>query len=131
MTIDNKQIATNLQNIHQWITTFKRFMVRILPDYVDLNIPIEIYLKRIDLWNCQITEEDMETIQLDDSILLKHTFIILIGLENRLNQINEHEQKTTQIILRNSTNKNDEVDSFKPSLSQKKIMSKKQTIRNA
>jgi hypothetical protein len=125
MTIDNKQIATSLRNIPEWITILKRFMVRILQDYVDLNIPIEIYLKRIDLWNCQITEEDIETIQLDDTILLKHTFIILIGLENRLNETNE--QQTTQIILRNSAYRNDETDSFKP---QRKITSKKQSLRS-
>jgi hypothetical protein len=129
MTIDNKQIATSLQNISEWITILKRFMVRILQDYVDLNIPIEIYLKRTDLWNCQITEEDIETIQLDDTILLKHTFIILIGLENRLNETNEHEQQTTQIILRNSAYRNDETDSFKPSLPQRKITSKKPRVR--
>ena len=89
LTINNEKIASKLRDVQQWIGTLKRFMVRILPDSVDLNSPIEIYLKRTDLWNCQITEDDIETISIDESILLKHTMIILVGLESNGQQVNE------------------------------------------
>ena len=113
LTIENPKLAVNLRNLSPWIGTLKRFMVRILPDYLDINIPIEVYLKRSDLWNGQITQEDIDTIQLNETILLKHTFIILVGLENRLNGT-ENQQK----LLNNG---NDTSRPFRPSLPQKVV----------
>jgi hypothetical protein len=98
-------------------------MVRILPDYIDLNVPFEIYLKRTDLWNCQISEDDIETIQLDETILLKHTFIILIGLENRLN--GTHEQPLTSITTPKTTNEKNLGSLFRPDKRQTTISDKK------
>jgi hypothetical protein len=132
LTIDNKQIAMNLRNIQQWISTLKRFMVRIVPDYIDLTIPIEMYLKRTDLWSCQITEEDLETIQLDDSILLKHSFIILLGLENRLNETNENELQpttTSTVPVPDLVNRIDVASLFRPSLPPRNIAHNPRIVR--
>jgi hypothetical protein len=124
MIIDNKQIAPVLQNIHHWISTLKRCMVRILPDDVDLNVQLEIYLKRTDLWNSQVSEDDLDSIKLDDTIVLKHIHIILIGLENRLTEINGHEQRTPPIEIHNMKRIRKQISSFETSIPPNQISPK-------
>ncbi|CAF1218835.1 unnamed protein product, partial [Didymodactylos carnosus] len=54
-----------------------------------LDIPLQYYLERLDLWTNDITELDIQTIEVSDEILLKHTFVILGGLELRVERQNQ------------------------------------------
>ncbi|CAF5139531.1 unnamed protein product, partial [Rotaria magnacalcarata] len=50
-TFRKETIAFSLQNIHSWIGILKRLMVRVLSNVnVSLDVPIQIYLERTDLW---------------------------------------------------------------------------------
>jgi len=44
------------------------------------------YIKRTDMWKGNITTNDIKTIEIKDDLRLKHTFIILKGLENKIKQ---------------------------------------------
>ncbi|CAF3970961.1 unnamed protein product [Rotaria sordida] len=54
-------------------------------DYVGgcgvLDVPIQLYLERIDLWNDRVTDADLTAFQVHDDILLQRTYMILCGLE--------------------------------------------------
>ena len=84
MTVENKKIASCFQNIDCWIDILKRLLIRVLHNvHVSLDVPLQLYLERADLWTSDVTEEDIQTIQVNDDILLQHTFIILNGLERK------------------------------------------------
>ncbi|CAF0841320.1 unnamed protein product [Didymodactylos carnosus] len=80
-TYESEKIALSLKNIEQWISTLKRLMIRVLGANIRLDSPIQIYLERTDLWNEDVTEMDIQTINIEEEILLKHTYVILKGLE--------------------------------------------------
>jgi hypothetical protein len=50
-------------------------------------------LERTDLWSDRVNNTDLETFQVDEDILLQHTYVILRGLE-RKQQMNN---KTSEI----------------------------------
>jgi hypothetical protein len=83
LTFKKETISTSLQNIQSWIGILKRLMVRVLSNTnVSLDVPIQIYLERTDLWTGNITEGDIQTFEVKDEIILQHTYVILKGLEN-------------------------------------------------
>ncbi|CAF0809248.1 unnamed protein product [Rotaria sordida] len=82
MTFKKETIAYSLKSIDSWIGILKRLMVRVLSNVnVSLDVPIQIYLERTDLWTGNIIESDIETFEVNNEILLQHTYIILKGLE--------------------------------------------------
>ncbi|UJR36511.1 hypothetical protein I4U23_029232 [Adineta vaga] len=88
MTFKKETIALSLRDIHAWIGILKRLMVRVLSNVnVSLDVPIQIYLERTDLWTGNITEGDIQTFEVDDQILLQHTYVILKGLENERDKV--------------------------------------------
>jgi hypothetical protein len=87
-TSNNKQIAACFQNLNCWIAILKRIMVRVLSNVsVHLDVPLNLYLGRHDLWTNNITVADIQTITVSDDVLLQHTFIILKGLETRRDRL--------------------------------------------
>ncbi|CAF4379575.1 unnamed protein product, partial [Rotaria magnacalcarata] len=73
-------------------------MVRVLSNVnVSLDVPIQIYLERTDLWTGNITEGDIQTIDVNDEILLQHTYIILKGLENERDKLLLETTKSTDV----------------------------------
>ncbi|CAF1301518.1 unnamed protein product [Rotaria magnacalcarata] len=84
MTFSKQGIAASLRNIDSWISIFKRVMIRVLSNVnVDTEVPLQYYLERKDLWTGNVTDVDITTFDLDDTILLYHTFVILRGLEKK------------------------------------------------
>ncbi|CAF3570746.1 unnamed protein product, partial [Rotaria sordida] len=82
MTFKKETIAYSLKSIDSWIGILKRLMVRVLSNVnVSLDVPIQIYLERTDLWTGNIIESDIETFEVNNEILLQHTYILLKGLE--------------------------------------------------
>ena len=87
-TLNNKQIALCFQNLNCWIAIFKRIMVRVLSNTsVHLDVPLNLYLGRQDLWTGDILITDIRSITVNDDILLQHTFVILKGLETRRDRL--------------------------------------------
>ncbi len=98
MTFEKKTISLSLQNIHPWIGILKRLIVRVLSNInVSLDVPIQIYLERTDLWTGNIVEADIQTFEVKDEILLKHTYIILRGLENQRDKISSTNTSQTDV----------------------------------
>ncbi|CAF1266229.1 unnamed protein product, partial [Rotaria magnacalcarata] len=84
MTFGKQEIAASLRNIDSWIGILKRVMIRVLSNVnVDTEVPLQYYLERKDLWTGNVTDADINTFDLDDTILLYHTFVILRGLEKK------------------------------------------------
>ncbi|CAF2137558.1 unnamed protein product [Rotaria magnacalcarata] len=84
MTFGKQEIAASLRNIDSWIGILKRVMIRVLSNVnVDTEVPLQYYLERKDLWTGNVTDADIITFDLDDTILLYHTFVILRGLEKK------------------------------------------------
>jgi hypothetical protein len=111
MTFKKETISLSLQNIHSWIGILKRLMVRVLSNVnVSLDVPIQIYLERTDLWTGNITEADIQTFEVHEEILLQHTYIILRGLETErdkhlttnMKPIDIEEQAIQRNVLQNA-----------------------------
>ncbi|CAF4915976.1 unnamed protein product [Rotaria sp. Silwood1] len=84
MTYENKTIANCLHDANIWINILKRLMMRVLMNTgVSLDVALQIYLERTDLWPGHVTNMDIHTIDVSEEILLKHTYIILKGLERK------------------------------------------------
>ena len=58
-------------------------MIRVLNANITLDVQLQIYLERTDLWSDRVTVDDLQTFQVDEEILLKHTYVILKGLEDK------------------------------------------------
>jgi hypothetical protein len=139
MTYKKGTISSSLQNIHSWIGILKRLIVRVLSNVnVSLDVPIQIYLERTDLWTENITEADIQTFEVSDNILLQHTYIILKGLENERDKIlltdikqkDVDEQLSQKPILQNVDAQLSKVttwhtDSINPSMTTRVIKNKK------
>jgi hypothetical protein len=67
----------------------KRLMIRVLNANVSLEVPLQIYLERTDLWSDRVNNADLETFQVDENILLQHTYVILRGLERKQKTIQQ------------------------------------------
>ncbi|CAF4724348.1 unnamed protein product, partial [Rotaria socialis] len=70
----------------------KRLIARILNANISLDVPLQIYLERTDLWNNGINYDDLATFEVEDDILLQHTYVILTGLENKKKAANQSQQ---------------------------------------
>jgi len=82
-------------------------MVRVLSNVnVSLDVPIQIYLERTDLWTGNITENDIQTFEVHDDILLQHTYIILKGLENERDKNLLNDKKQTDVVEEQLSQKN-------------------------
>ena len=83
-----------LQSSVAWIGTLKRLLVRVLnASTIHLDTPLQYYLARIDLWSSDVTEEDLESIEVDEAFLLRHTYILLCELESREKRVNQVESE--------------------------------------
>ncbi|CAF3102815.1 unnamed protein product [Rotaria sp. Silwood2] len=95
-TFEKETIADTLKSIEMWISMLKRLMIRVLNANVSLDAPLQLYLERTDLWTDRVSDIDLETFQVDDDILLQHTYVILRGLEKK-QQTNNKSQQQQQI----------------------------------
>ena len=82
-TFEKEGIAPTLKNAENWISVLKRLMIRVLNANITLDVQLQIYLERTDLWSDRVTVDDLQTFQVDEEILLKHTYVILKGLEDK------------------------------------------------
>ena len=92
-TFEKENIAETLKSIDSWISMLKRLMIRVLNANIDLQVPLQLYLERTDLWSDRVTVNDLDTLQVDDDILLQHTYVILRGLENQSQNNNKASQE--------------------------------------
>ncbi|CAM4986764.1 unnamed protein product [Rotaria socialis] len=88
-TFEKEKITEKLKSIDIWIAILKRLIVRILNANISLDVPLQIYLERTDLWNNGINYEDLAMFEVEDIILLQHTYVILTGLENKKKAANQ------------------------------------------
>ncbi|CAF4332220.1 unnamed protein product, partial [Rotaria socialis] len=91
-TFEKEKITEKLKSIDIWIAMLKRLIVRILNANISLDVPLQIYLERTDLWSNGINYEDLATFEVEDDILLQHTYVILTGLENKKKAANQSQQ---------------------------------------
>lgn len=82
-TFDKVNMPASLKSSLTWIGMLKRLLIRVLNANVALNVPLQYYLERIDLWSNDISESDLPSIEVDEAFLLQHTYIILCHLESR------------------------------------------------
>ncbi|CAF1256452.1 unnamed protein product [Adineta ricciae] len=78
----------------------KRLMIRVLNANVSLETPLQLYLERTDLWSDRVSDVDLETFQVDDDILLQHTYVILGGLEKKQKsngKMSQQQQRPSEI----------------------------------
>ncbi|CAF2141662.1 unnamed protein product [Rotaria magnacalcarata] len=68
------------------------FCLRIWNANISLDVPLQIYLERTDLWNNGVNYDDLATFEVEDDILLQHTYVILTGLENKKKAANQSQQ---------------------------------------
>ncbi|CAF1188642.1 unnamed protein product [Rotaria sp. Silwood1] len=87
-TFQKQTISPLLKNINSWISMFKHLMIRILSVNINLNQPLQSYLKQTDLWSDYITAADLATFQVPKHILLQHTYAILCALEREQHKSN-------------------------------------------
>jgi len=65
-------------------------MIRVLMNTnVSIDVPLQLYLERTDLWRGNVTEIDSQSIEVTDKILLQHTYVILRGLERKRDKTSE------------------------------------------
>ncbi len=82
-TYDKGDMPEILKSPTVWIGMLKRWLIRVLSANVDLTIAKQFYLERIDLWSNDITEEHLQSIEVEEKFLLRHTYLILYELELR------------------------------------------------
>jgi hypothetical protein len=66
-----------------WIGMLKRLLIRVLSANADLTISLQFYLERINLWSNDITQEHLQSIEVEEKFLLRHTYLILCEIELR------------------------------------------------
>ncbi|CAF5089167.1 unnamed protein product, partial [Rotaria sp. Silwood1] len=71
----------------------------VLNTNISLDIPLEIYLGRTDLWSDRVTLDDLTTFEVDNDILLQHTYVILTGLENKQKVANRSQQQLNKPMI--------------------------------
>ncbi|CAF1222766.1 unnamed protein product [Didymodactylos carnosus] len=82
-TYANATTPQTLKDPSVWMSVLKRLIIRVIAANVDLNVPLQIYLERTDMWNEDLIL-DINHIDVDEHILLKHTYIILKGIETQV-----------------------------------------------
>ncbi|CAM4941343.1 unnamed protein product [Rotaria socialis] len=80
-TFSKDSISPALKSPIVWIGLLKRLLIRVLNAYIDLKMPLQLYIERIDLWSGDISEIDLQTFEVDGDILLEHTYCILNHVE--------------------------------------------------
>ncbi len=75
MTFQKETIAETLKNIDGWISMIKQLMIRVLNANISLEVPLQLYLERTDLWSDRVNNTDLQTFQIDEDILLQHTYV--------------------------------------------------------
>ncbi|CAF5157069.1 unnamed protein product [Rotaria sp. Silwood1] len=92
--LDN--IPQQLKDPRVWLSVLKRLIIRVITANIDLNVPMQIYIERTDLWNEDLTQY-LDLINITDNVLVRHTYVILEGIEAKSTQ-NNHlntDSKTT------------------------------------
>jgi hypothetical protein len=103
-TFGKENISTPLKSPVIWIRVLKRLLIRVLNANIDLEMPLQMYIERIDLWSGDISGFDLQTFELDEDILLKHTYCILNHVEEKTSTRNlsittvDSQQLTTSSI---------------------------------
>ncbi|CAF5055211.1 unnamed protein product [Rotaria sp. Silwood1] len=101
MILHNNNIADCFKNLTCWISMFKRLLVRLLSPNMNINFDssLDDYVKRTDIWKGNVTKNDIQTIEINKSICLKHAYIILNGLKKKQNEliINENQRSQNNI----------------------------------
>ncbi|CAF1607672.1 unnamed protein product, partial [Didymodactylos carnosus] len=98
--LDKENLADCSHHVVCWISMFKRLMIRVLMNSnISVDVPLQLYLERTELWTSNITEEDIQSIQLTERILLQHTYIILRTLKRKrdkalMNNIRQNDNET-------------------------------------
>jgi hypothetical protein len=97
-----------------WIGMLKRLLIRVLNANVDLNIPLQYYLERIDLWSNDISLEHLQSVEVHEKFLLQHTYLILHELEEREKALLEVQPITTmrRVIPNVEEQRNNPLGSF-------------------
>jgi len=93
-TFAKDTIAPTLKSIGAWISMLKRLMIRVLNANVSLEVPLQVYLERTDLWSDRVNAEDLGTFEVDEDVLLQHTYVILQGLEQKQQPTTQRSQTT-------------------------------------
>ncbi|CAF2271747.1 unnamed protein product [Rotaria magnacalcarata] len=87
-TFEKEEIGESLKPIDSWISMLKRLIVRVLNANVSLATPLQFYLDRTDLWSGRDSFDDLTKFEVEDDILLQHTYVILADLENKQKTVN-------------------------------------------
>ncbi|CAF1035564.1 unnamed protein product [Rotaria sordida] len=129
-TFENAKIAETLKSINAWISMLKRLIVRVLNANISLDVPLQLYLERTDLWSDRVSYIDLTTFQVDDDILLQHTYVVLTGLENKQKATNRSQQQQTKPAIQSVGGQRQKADTWynqttKATTSTKDISSKK------
>mgnify|MGYP006983380357 FL=1 len=97
----------NLHDLNIWIGMFKRLLVRLLLSKVNINFDSSLhqYVKRNDMWKGNITVDNLRSIEIKENIQLKHAYIILKGLESKIDgKINFINNEVERKNIRNQNN---------------------------
>jgi len=88
MIFNDDRLADCFKNLNIWIDMLKRLLVRLTLTKVSISFdsPLQQYVRRSDTWKIDMKKDDIQTIEINNNILLKHAFIIMKGLEDRLNE---------------------------------------------
>ncbi|CAF4279596.1 unnamed protein product [Rotaria sp. Silwood2] len=89
--LDN--ISQQLKDPRVWLSVLKRLIIRVITANIDLNVSMQIYIVRTDLWNEDLVPY-LDLINIPDNILVRHTYIILKGIETKLAVINNSNSDT-------------------------------------
>ncbi|CAF3970527.1 unnamed protein product, partial [Rotaria sp. Silwood1] len=81
--LDN--IPQQLKDPRVWLSVLKRLIIRVITANIDLNVPMQIYIERTDLWNEDLTQY-LDLINITDNVLVRHTYVILEGIEAKSTQ---------------------------------------------
>jgi len=76
-------IPQQLKDPKVWMSVLKRVIIRIITANTDLSVELQAYLDRPDLWNENLIEY-LDLVDIGKNILLRHTYIILKGIETKL-----------------------------------------------
>jgi transcriptional regulatory protein LevR len=70
-TFEKEIIAETSKTIDCWISMLKRLMIRVLDANVSLDVPLQLYLERTDLWSDPVTDVDLATFRVDDDTCIR------------------------------------------------------------
>ncbi|CAF1265175.1 unnamed protein product [Didymodactylos carnosus] len=89
-TIQNERVPEAIQDPDIWIIVLKRLIVRVTATNAHLDVPLQLYIQRTDFWNEDISESDLETININEKVELKHSYVILLSLEDKYRRQSTH-----------------------------------------